>query len=68
MVTKWRVLPEGMGPDDVELHLFAVYVEWRGTYRGRRGGGWAVTNPLRGDLDAACADVRAQISRGSEDE
>jgi hypothetical protein len=42
--TQWHVLPDGLAEDNVNAHIFAVRVQWRGVFHGKHGGGWAITN------------------------
>lgn len=44
IVTKYTVLPTGMELDDVELHNFALSVEWKGPRTDTGRGGYAVTD------------------------
>lgn len=44
-VTELMILPCGLSPDDEDwtnLKLFAVFVRWKGEYRGKSGGGYSV--------------------------
>jgi hypothetical protein len=42
MITQIRILPDGADPDDTKTGVFAVTVNYRGTYQGRSGGGYSV--------------------------
>jgi len=42
-ITEWTVLPTGMEDGDVNSLSFAVSVRWRGTYEGKKGGGWSIS-------------------------
>ena len=42
LVKEILVLPDGMAEDDINLHSWALSVEWRGAHQGKSGGGYRV--------------------------
>lgn len=53
MVTQILIIPDGVDPDDesnwFRFRDFVAKVEWKGSFRGKSGGGFAVTSLGGGD-------------------
>lgn len=54
-ISGYTIYPQGLTDlFDINAPSFAVNITWRGEYRGRRGGGWAVT---RGTAELLASSV-----------
>lgn len=47
IITEVMLLPDGMEPDDINAHTFAVTVRWRGARTDKGRGGYAVIHGNR---------------------
>lgn len=61
MITEHLLLPSGCTPDLPGALTFEVRVKYKGEYRGRSGGGWAVEN--HGDVLSRAGNWDCNVPR-----